>query len=83
MAKCLPLSISLPTLPAGFTIPIPTLLPITLDLTFCCKVASFTIPLPITLPAATIQPAFILAINAALDTIEAYVDALPLKCPRE
>ena len=53
------------------------------DLAVCCKILAFSItPPPIALGAPLLAP-----INAAIEAfvagVEAYIDALPLECPKE
>jgi hypothetical protein len=53
-------------------------------LTACCKlpvIPPITIPIPI--PPLVLNPVVIATINAALQTIDAYLDLLALPCPRE
>lgn len=82
---CIPLPVpTLPTLPSPFSIAPPALPPISVALTACCKlsvIASVSLPAPF--PSAVLTPAVILTINAALATVQTYLDALPLPCPRE
>lgn len=85
---CIPLpKLDLPTLPAplSLTPPAPPTVSIDANLPFCCKVASlagsFSIPIPI--PPLVLNPAVIAIINAALGAVDAYLDALPLSCPKE
>lgn len=50
----------------------------------CCKILAFTIPTPpIPLPPGTVNPATAALITSNLAAVQAYLDALPLKCPRE
>lgn len=76
--------VPLPILPAPYSIAPPALPPLpdsTLD--FCCRQVGFTIPPlpPIFPPGVTV--AFPAILNAMLAAVEAYLDALPLTCPKE
>lgn len=49
----------------------------------CCKLLAFGVPVPPVSLGVAVPPAALAAINTALETVEAYLDALPLECPRE
>lgn len=74
----------LPPLPAiGFSLP--SLGAQDLDASLCCKVPPVStpaIPNPIP-PLALNADGIITIIDTALNEIEAYVDKLPLSCPKE
>lgn len=74
---------AIPKLPSPFSIAPPALPSVSVDASLCCKLVQFTGKLPITLPAATFNPTVIKLINAAIDVINDYKLALPLKCPLE
>lgn len=82
---CIPLpAVTPPVLPAPFSIAPPAPPAISVALTACCKLSvipPLTIPIPI--PPLVLNPAVIATINAALQTVDAYLDALALPCPRE
>lgn len=81
---CIPLpAVALPVLPAPFSIDPPELPAITIGAEFCCKLPTLSVTPLIPIPAAILNPAVIALINAASDVINAYIDALPLDCPRE
>lgn len=81
---CLPLpDVTLPTLPSPLTLDPPALDPVTVGAEFCCKLASFTTPTYAPFGPAVLNPAVIATINTNLALVQAYLDALPLNCPRE
>jgi len=84
---CLPLpDVDLPTLPSPLTITPPSpSLGADVSAELCCKLVSFDLSvfIVIPIPPLTINPAVIALINEALDKIDAFLDALPLDCPRE
>jgi len=82
---CLPLPpIPFPVLPAGFSITPPDPYPKPYPPGICCQVIGFPVPSPpLPLPPFVVNPAFIAALTAAMKTVQAYVDAIPLKCPKE
>ncbi len=81
---CLPLPIpQLPTLPSGFSVEAPGLPEFSGDIALCCKLVHYNFEFPITLGPLVINSTLLIAINAAIDTVQAYLDALPLDCPRD
>jgi len=84
MSDCLKLPIpQIPTLPSPLSISLsPPELP-DLSFQFCCKLPPFPIPIPpIPIPGLV----FLVAagpLNAFITQINAYLNALPLKCPLE
>ena len=80
---CLALpDIDLPTLPSPLTIA-PPALGGTLNLALCCKIVSITGSIPVPFPPQVINPPVIAFINTNLALVDAFLDAQPLKCPRE
>ncbi len=81
---CVPLPAppALPSLgPLSLT---PTLPSLGFDPTLCCKLLPFPVATPpIPFPAGVYNPAVAVALAAALDTVRAYLDALPTGCPKE
>lgn len=54
------------------------------DPALCCKLLPFPVSVPpVPLPPGTINPAIMAIIQANLQSMGAYFDALPFKCPRE
>lgn len=82
---CLPRpDVVFPEIPDPFSLTLSTP-PIELDVTLCCRILQLSIP-PQALPLS-IPPEITQAISAALAyadaTIQAYLDLIPLECPRE
>jgi hypothetical protein len=77
---------TLPTLPAGLSFTVPGFTPPTFSANLCCKI-SIPIPLPALPPIPLlINPAFIVAINAVIGQVQAFIDqldALQINCPLE
>lgn len=80
-------TVALPTLPSPFTISPPALPAVDLSIDFCCKVQliSYTpfIPLGAVVLAVPGAAAIVATINESLAVIDAYIDALPLSCPKQ
>lgn len=81
---CIPLpKAPVPSLPLPFSVkppvpPIPKL-----DANLCCKLPPLPIPTPpIKIPSAVMTGVLPL-LQSALAAVNAYLDKLPLKCPRE
>ena len=73
-----------PTLPSGITIPVPSLGSLPDIPAFCCTLSPVSTPkAPIALNALVINPAILEAMAKAVDGVLAYLDSLPLECPRE
>lgn len=75
----------LPVLPDGFSIDGALPSPGTVfDIRLCCKIFQLPVGLapPISLGIAVPIP-FVLALNTAIRTINTYVRALPMRCPKE
>lgn len=72
-----------PVLPGPFTLTPPPLPPLPGPSTLCCKTVGFDPvgPLP-PLPPGVSQ-VFNTIITAMMDAIQPYLDALPIKCPKE
>ncbi len=72
-------------LPPGFSVAPPSLPPIPdIDLQNCCKNIAFSLPpIPLPLPPLVVNPAFIAALTNAMAIVQAYLDSLPLFCPKE
>ena len=85
MACICPPKPPIPVLPSPFSIPQPPLPPLP-TLAFCCQLPDIIPPIPPIPWPAPLDPATIAAINLALSqaktAIDAYLDALPLDCPR-
>jgi hypothetical protein len=81
---CIPIpAVPLPELPFPLTFGVTTP-PFDFDPALCCKLLPFPIALPpIPLPLGTLNPAVVGVIMANLQAMNDFVDALPLKCPRE
>lgn len=89
MADCLNLpDLPLPPLPLPFSIPVIDIPSVGLDANFCCKLPPLRTP-PIVVALTvdiTSNPTFaaaVLAVQAAVATVTAYIDQLPLSCPLE
>ncbi len=81
---CIPLpTLELPALPTPFGISPPQLPELTGDLGLCCKLVPYSYKPAIPLSAAVINPTVIALVNAMRFAVLAYLDALPLSCPRE
>jgi hypothetical protein len=78
-----------PALPpiSPFTIAPPSLPAVDLTIDFCCRLNLFTftpaLPLGVLIVAIPGASAVILAINASLEVIDEYLDAIPPVCPRQ
>lgn len=75
----------LPTLPAGISLGIDFPgIGFDFDLTLCCKIFQFPVGLlpPIDL-GISIQLPIVVALNNLIVTINAYLDAIPMFCPKE
>lgn len=73
-----------PSLGGGLSIAPPTLPTFSGNVGLCCKTVPYsTPPLPLPFPPGTFNPAFALALNTALATVQAYLDELTPNCPRE
>lgn len=72
----------LPTLPGGLSLGV-TLPGASFDVRLCCKILPFPAvvpPIPFSLP---ISPAFIATINSTIKSVQDYLDALAIPCPKE
>lgn len=81
---CISVALEFPTLPSPLSLTPPSPPPINVSLQLCCKkpiLAASTPPVPFA--AAILNPTVIAIINAQLALAEAYIDNLPIKCPRE
>lgn len=82
---CVPIpEIPQPVLPAGFSLTPPAPFPLPYAAGICCQTINFTTgapPLP--LPPLIVNPAFIIALTHAISVAQAYIDALPVTCPKE
>lgn len=82
---CIPIpELPQPSLPGGITLgaDLPV---IDIDAKLCCKLAHFSSP-PTSiavLVTPTALAAAAVAVRAGIQAIQAYVDAIPFKCPRE
>jgi hypothetical protein len=82
---CLP-NLELPTLPSlgPFSIEPPSLPAFSGNLDLCCKTLPFSTPtLPPILGPLVFNGAVATAVNTAIATVNAYLRALPPKCPLE
>ncbi len=82
---CTPLpAVELPELPAGISLTPPAPPGIEFDPELCCKLLPFPLATPpIVFPPGTINSAVLAALNAALQSVQDYLDAIPFRCPRE
>lgn len=82
---CVPIPvIPQPVLPSGFNLNPPAPFPLPYPTGICCQTVNFGIggpPLP--LPPFVVNVAFIAALTAAIAVAQAYIDAIPLTCPKE
>lgn len=85
MAGCVPIPvIPQPVLPSGFSLNPPDPFPLPYPLGVCCQTITFPAVLPpIPLPPFTVNLAFIAAVTAGIRVAQAYLDAIPLTCPKE
>lgn len=81
---CLPLpTVPFPELPFPLTLgaAIPSF---EFDPNLCCKLLPFPVVIPpIPLPVGVLNPGVVALVQANLQSMTAYFDALPFKCPRE
>lgn len=71
-----------PTLPGGLTLG--AAMPGTvLDPALCCKLLPFPVVVPPVALGVSLSPVIVAALNTALTALNAYMDALPIKCPIE
>lgn len=76
--------IPLPPIPFPLSLTPPDLPPLPFPLGICCQVVQFTlVPPPIPLPPFILNPAFVAGLTAAIKSVQAYIDAIPLTCPKE
>lgn len=69
-------------LPGGVSITPPSPPPLPGDLSMCCKAIHFAVPIP-PIPLPTVVVGLSTAISTFLNGITAYLDSLPLICPKE
>lgn len=80
---CTPgVTLPVPTLPGGISIT-PTIPDPDFDLTLCCKLLQFSPGAALPPFGIPLNPALFAAITSTLQSIQDYLDAIPLKCPRE
>lgn len=82
---CVPIPvIPQPVLPFPFSLAPPPLPDLPFELGICCQVVAFsTVPPPLPLPPFIVNPAFVAALHQAIGVAQAYLDAIPLQCPKE
>ncbi len=82
---CVPIpEAPVPELPAPLTIAPPATPDPGFDAALCCKILQFTVPAPpVPLPPLVVNGPTSAIIKAALAAVQAYIDAIPVKCPRE
>ena len=82
---CVPIpEIPLPSLPFPITIAPPATPDPGFAADLCCKILQFSIPTPpIPLPVGVVNPATSAIIKSNLAIVMAYIDAIPVNCPRE
>ena len=82
---CIPIpKLPLPQLPFpfSFSLPLPPIPPVNIAIP-CCILPPLRIPqIPLPLPPLVVNPAVVTTIRTALAAAQAYLDALPLDCPR-
>jgi hypothetical protein len=82
---CLPLpALPLPSIPAPFSL-IPELPKVpSIQLDVCCQAINLGEPnIPIPLPPLVLNTGVIQLMNKGIAVVRAYLDALPIDCPRE
>lgn len=81
---CIPLpDIELPTLPSPLTID-PPAVSVSFETGLCCKLLNLPpVGVAIDLPPGTLNPAIIVTLNENIAAVQAYLDSLPLDCPKE
>ncbi len=81
------IQVDLPEIPGiggGISLEPPPLPTFSGDLGICCKVVAYSTPtLPPLFPPLFFNGVVGLALGSAIDTIQAYLDSLPPKCPLE
>ena len=80
---CIPIpSVVVPTLPSPLSIAPPGLPGLTTPGLCCNLIEPVDLIPPLTLPPAVLTSAVLIAINAALHTVQDFIDHLPPRCPR-
>lgn len=81
---CTPLpQVSAPELPAPLSIDPPSV-SVEFDAAMCCKIIPFAAATPpIPLPPLTLNPAVNAIITENIALVQAFLDSLPLECPKE
>ena len=83
MASCIPLPhVPVPDFPAGLDLSVQTP-SITFDPELCCKLLPYPVAVPSVPLGGIIDTAFLLAIAAQVQIINAWIDSLAISCPRE
>ena len=82
---CAPIpELPMPELPGGITLAPPETPDPGFSADLCCKILQFTVPTPpIPLPPLVVNPATSAIIKTTMAAVQAYLDAIPVKCPRE
>jgi hypothetical protein len=82
---CTPIpTLPMPSLPGGITLTPPETPDPGFSADLCCKILQFAIPTPpIPLPPGVVNAGTAAIIKTTLASVQAYLDALPVSCPRE
>lgn len=82
---CVPIPvIQQPPLPAGFGFSPPDPFPLPYPNDICCQTIPFpAVAPPLPLPSFILNLAFIAAVTAGIGVAQAYMDSIPLTCPKE
>lgn len=75
--------LSLPTLPGPLTLTPPAAPSVSFNPQWCCKLPSYATPPIPPIPGVILNPAVVMVLRSAIGAITGYLDAIPLKCPRE
>lgn len=74
---------TLPTLPSPLTLPVPDAPDVSPPET-CCKLPTLPIPaIPITIPSVIVNPALVVTMKQYQALMRAYLDQIPVECPKE
>ena len=74
----------MPSLPGGITLTPPAPPATEFDADLCCKLLPFAVqPPPLPLPPGVVNAGTAAIIKTTLASVQAYLDALPVSCPRE
>lgn len=74
----------LPVLPFPLSVAPPHVAQVSIGVNLCCQVVTFATPqAPIPFGALVLNPAVVTVIRGVMQTVQTYIDALAIECPRE